>query len=231
MVDKEASAECFISRWQEIVVIYLMKKFFQRILFFMRHWGIKWAKSIKDQWRTYQRGIKTENLWTAFLDREKVTKISDKYLIKNGYDKDIELSGIDNEFHSNLKSHIDFEDYDNLSDEEVEQIILRITVFEDKQLLKDYLNREFVKLSEDERKQICSLSYKGWGNLSEMLLNGITVTDSNGVEVSVMDMLWNTNLNLMQILSKEYGYKAEIEHYNKETWTKIIYNREDWWII
>ena len=84
------------------------------------------------------------------------------------------------------------------------------------QLLKDYLNREFVKLSEDERKQICSLSYKGWGNLSEMLLNGITVTDSNGVEVSVMDMLWNTNLNLMQILSKKYGYKAEIEHYNKE---------------
>lgn len=72
---------------------------------------------------------------------KKVTKKSlTKYLIKNGYDKDIELSGIDNEFHSNLKSHIDFEDYDNLSDEEVEQIILRITVFEDKQLLKDYLN-------------------------------------------------------------------------------------------
>ena len=59
-----------------------------------------------------------------------------------------------------------------------------------------------------------------------MLLNGITVTDSNGVEVSVMDMLWNTNLNLMQILSKKYGYKAEIEHYNKEH-EKTIYNRED----
>lgn len=59
-----------------------------------------------------------------------------------------------------------------------------------------------------------------------MLLNGITVTDSNGVEVSVMDMLWNTNLNLMQILSKKYGYKAEIERYNKEH-EKNIYNRED----
>ena len=59
-----------------------------------------------------------------------------------------------------------------------------------------------------------------------MLLNGITVTDSNGVEVSVMDMLWNTNLNLMQILSKKYGYKAETEHYNKEH-EKTIYNRED----
>ena len=41
-----------------------------------------------------------------------------------------------------------------------------------------------------------------------------------------MDMLWNTNLNLMQILSKKYGYKAEIEHYNKEH-EKTIYNRED----
>ena len=59
-----------------------------------------------------------------------------------------------------------------------------------------------------------------------MLLTGITVTDPDGVEVSIMNMLWNTNLNLMQILSKQYGYKTEIELYNAEH-EKDIYNRKD----
>lgn len=228
MVDKEASAECFISRMTgNCSYLFNEKVLPKNSLLYETFEVLNELNPLKINGEPISVELKQRIYEQLFLTGKKVTKKSlTKYLIKNGYDKDIELSGIDNEFHSNLKSHIDFEDYDNLSDEEVEQIILRITVFEDKQLLKDYLNREFVKLSEDERKQICSLSYKGWGNLSEMLLNGITVTDSNGVEVSVMDMLWNTNLNLMQILSKKYGYKAEIEHYNKEH-EKTIYNRED----
>lgn len=228
MVDKEASAECFISRMTgNCSYLFNEKVLPKNSLLYETFEVLNELNPLKINGEPISVELKQRIYEQLFLTGKKVTKKSlTKYLIKNGYDKDIELSGIDNEFHSNLKSHIDFEDYDNLSDEEVEQIILRITVFEDKQLLKDYLNREFVKLSDDERKQICSLSYKGWGNLSEMLLNGITVTDSNGVEVSVMDMLWNTNLNLMQILSKKYGYKAEIEHYNKEH-EKTIYNRED----
>lgn len=228
MVDKEASAECFISRMTgNCSYLFNEKVLPKNSLLYETFEVLNELNPLKINGEPISVELKQRIYEQLFLTGKKVTKKSlTKYLIENGYDKDIELSGIDNEFHSNLKSHIDFEDYDNLSDEEVEQIILRITVFEDKQLLKDYLNREFVKLSEDERKQICSLSYKGWGNLSEMLLNGITVTDSNGVEVSVMDMLWNTNLNLMQILSKKYGYKAEIEHYNKEH-EKTIYNRED----
>lgn len=228
MVNKEASAECFISRMTgNCSYLFNEKVLPKNSLLYESFEVLNELNPLKINGEPISVKLKQRIYEQLFLTGKKVTKKSlTKYLIKNGYGEDIELSGIDNEFHSNLKSHIDFEDYEQLSDEEVEQIILRITVFEDKQLLKDYLDREFSKLSEDERKQIASLSYKGWGNLSEMLLTGITVTDPDGVEVSVMNMLWNTNLNLMQILSKQYGYKTEIELYNAEH-EKDIYNRKD----
>lgn len=228
MVDKEASAEHFISQMTGNCSYLLNEKVLPKnSLLYESFEVLNELNPLKINGEPISVELKQRIYEQLFLTGKKVTKKTlKKYLIKNGYDEDIELSGIDNEFHSNLKSHIDFENYERLSDDEVEQIILRSTVFEDKQLLKDYLNREFPKLSEDERKQICSLSYKGWGNLSEMLLTGIAVINSDGVEVSIMDMLWNTNLNLMQILSKRYGYKREIEHYNEEH-KETIYNRED----
>lgn len=228
MVNKEVSAEHFISRMTgNCTYLFNEKVLPKNSLLYESFEVLNELNPLKINGKPISVELKQRIYEQLFLTGKKVTKKSlTKYLIKNGYDEDIELSGIDNEFHSNLKSHIDFENYEQLSDEEVEQIILRITVFEDKQLLKDYLDREFSKLSEDERKQIASLSYKGWGNLSEMLLSGITVTNPDGVEVSIMNMLWSTNLNLMQILSKQYGFKTEIEMYNKE-YEKNIYNRKD----
>lgn len=226
MVDKEASAEQFISRMTGNCSYLLDQKVLPKnSLLYETFEVLNEINPLKINGKPISVELKQDIYTKLFMTGKKVTKKSlIKFLIKNGYDEDIKLSGIDEEFHSNLQTHIDFEDYE-LTDEQIEEIVLRITVFEDKKLLKDYLQREFPQLTEDERKQISSLSYKGWGNLSGMFLEGITV-EKNGIEVSIMEMLWKTNLNLMQILSNRYGYRAEIEIYNEEH-REPIQNRMD----
>ena len=62
-----------------------------------------------------------------------------------------EISGIDNDFKSSLKSYKDLVAY-NLTDEQKEEIVKAITIFgDDKKLLKKRLKNEFGGcLSDDE---------------------------------------------------------------------------------
>lgn len=137
-----------------------------------------------------------------FLKYNKITKrrLSD-YLESKGISYEI-LSGFDGDFKSSLKAYSDFANY-NLSVEDKEEIIRLITIFgDDKKLIRKRIRADFSdKLDDDEINKISKLKYSGWSKLSRELLTKIkAVYKPTGELMSIMEALWNTNLNFMQIL-------------------------------
>ena len=113
-----------------------------------------------------------------------------------------EISGIDNDFKSSLKSYKDLVAY-NLTDEQKEEIVKAITIFgDDKKLLKKCLKNEFGDcLSDDEIKKICKLKYTGWSKLSREFLTDVTaVYKETGELINIICALWETNYNLASLL-------------------------------
>ena len=90
-----------------------------------------------------------------------------------------------------------------------------------KKLLKQRLSKMYPNLTTGQLKGICSLSYQGWGRLSKTFLEEITVPAPGTGEVwNIMTALWQTNDNLMQLLSRNYRFTNGVEEFNtlkKET--------------
>ena len=150
-----------------------------------------------------------------FMTHNKVTHNTlVKYLKSIGL-ADAVISGIDGDFKSNLKSYRDLRYFD-LSNKEKEEIIKSITIFgDDKKLLKSRIKNIFGnKLSEDEIKKICSLKFAGWSRLSEKFLNEVEgCIKSTGEVLTIIHAMWETNYNLMQLLSSETTF---VDSVNKE---------------
>ena len=158
-----------------------------------------------------------QEIYRLFEENKKVTvdKIK-KYLISNNYmsSKDV-LGGIDVTIKSSLKSQHDFKrllQLGLLSEAEVEKVIACITYSEERSRILRRLEREAPKLSEDDRKYLSRLKYKGFGRLSRKFFTGIrAVNKETGESFNIMQALWETNDNLMQLLSDRYSFKECIE--------------------
>lgn len=127
-----------------------------------------------------------------------------------------EISGVDGDFKNSLKSFRDLVSF-NLTDDEKEAVIKAITIFgDDKRLLKKRLNILLGdKLSAEEINKISKLKYSGWGRLSYEFLSGIEAAEIESGEVnSIIGFMWDTNNNLMQLLSKNYEFLKAIAEAN-----------------
>jgi len=133
------------------------------------------------------------------------------------------LGGIDLTIRSSLKSYHDFKsmlERKVLCESDVEKIIERITVTTDITRLKSWLKQEYPSISAEDVKYISKLNYKDYGRLSRRLLENVYETDTNTGEVvnegNIITRLWETNDNLMQLLSSKYKYMERIKALNKE---------------
>ena len=150
------------------------------------------------------------------------------------FDSELELedlSGFDKDFKASLTSYLDFEKKvlgDRIDDVKytniVENIIKWRTIYgDDTKMLKAVIQKEYPQTFDAEQiKAIGRFSYSGWGNFSERFLTGIEGTDlETGECFTIMDALWNTNCNLMQLLSKRFTFREQIDLINAENEGKI----------
>ncbi len=125
------------------------------------------------------------------------------------------LSGIDQTIKSTLASYIAFKNMLNagyVDEKDVEEIITYITYSEDKNRLKKWLDTKYAHLSEEDRKYISRMKFKDFGRLSKKFLTELKGVDkATGEVMSIIDTLWNTNDNLMQLLSDKYTFSELIE--------------------
>lgn len=91
---------------------------------------------------------------------------------------------------------------------DIERIINWSTIFEDADIFKAKL-QEIDWLTDKQRDRLSAKRYRGWGRLSVKLL--LDVKDAQGL--SIMDQLWSTQHNFMQIVH-EPDYAEKIEKTN-----------------
>ena len=182
-------------------------------------------------------GVKQSLYNDVFMCYGKITpkRICD-YLISNNYmSKSSSLSGIDITVKSSLKPFLQFKKLvanGAISYTDVEKIINRATYSEDKQRFQEWLRREFSALPESEISYISSLKIKNFGRLSHKLLCGIPGTNKQTGEAysSIIRAMWETNCNIMQLLTDNFTFKETIEEATHEYYnanTKSLSKRLD----
>lgn len=131
-----------------------------------------------------------------------------------------DISGIDGDFKSNMSPIIKLKSAlgnRSVDAETVEKLIFAMTVSGDSgKMLHRRIKKILGEKTEDATVQkICRLKTEGWGNFSRKLLTEIYHTDTvTGECKSIMDMLWETNDNFMQLLTGKYGFAESIAQFN-----------------
>lgn len=159
-----------------------------------------------------------------FMMNKKVTrKKIEQFLVKEGFiekGREAALTGIDITIKSDLAPQHAFKklmDSNTLTENEVEEIIQRSTYAEDKSRLSKWLEREFPKINEEDRKYICNIKIKDFGRLSRKFLCELQgINKETGEPCTILGALWNTNCNLMEILANDrFTFTEEIEKLRK----------------
>lgn len=222
MIDEEASAENFIRRMTNKCT-YLSKEDVlpKNSLLYSKFMVLNELNNLRLDGEPVSVELKQSIYQDVFQRYRKVTqKKLRAYLMREGVaNKETDITGVDGDFKSSLTAYHDFKEKLSgieLSQTEKESIILNITLFgEDKKLLLKRLEKLFPKLTDKQCAALSNLSYKGWGRLSRKFLEEITAPAPETGEVwTIIRTLWETNDNLMQILSTKYRFAEQIEAEN-----------------
>lgn len=223
-IDAEESAKNFIERMTNKCT-YLVGKdvLTKESLLYSKFMVLNELNNLRIDGEKVSVEIKQDIYENVFKKYQRVTgkKVKD-FLIRSGViTREHELSGFDQNFKSSLKSYHDIKQIAgnvNLSQNQKEDIIRDITIFADSQkMLKKRIKIKYPQLSDKQVSQLAAKKYTGWGRFSrEFLENVESVETETGEILNIISALWETNENLMQLLSNRYDYLAEIKRMNEE---------------
>lgn len=156
-------------------------------------------------------------------------KLKDYLLSNNEYPmhgSELNITGYsaDGAFANNMQSYIDFFGENGIfkdtkyNEEDAENIIEWITIFDDKDILEQKVRNNYPELNNTKIKTILNKKYKGWGRLSLKLLNTKYYTEqSSNTKKSILDLMYEEKENFMQILNNEkYGFDKMINELNNQ---------------
>lgn len=131
-----------------------------------------------------------------------------------------EITGYQKEkaFSSSLAPWIDFKKiFDEINDSNydlIEKIIEDMTIFNEGSILKERLKKAY-NLDQNKVKKIMKLKYSGWSRLSKKLINGIRADNKFGSSVSILEVMKESHMALMEIINdQDLGFKQIIEKEN-----------------
>ncbi len=167
--------------------------------------------------------LKQEIYQDLFSRGKKVSlKALYNYLVRRHVISEAEIdaiSGIDGGFKSSLTTVGKF--YGIFGDEvhsDKNRVIIEDIVFlgalfgQEKKLLVETIKEKYASvLSEKDIKKISGFKFEGWGKLSREFLMLEGASKEDGVVRSLIGGLWETNDNLMELLSSRYTYTDSLK--------------------
>ena len=166
-----------------------------------------------------------QSIYNELFERGKKVKISqiENFFKRHGLvDKEESnfLSGIDVEggFKAALTTLGKFKPIfskEVLNDDEIaiiEKIVFWMTIYtDDKRMLRENIEETWPgRFSDAQIKRITGLKMEGWGNLSREFLQMMGASKKDGEIRPLIKALWDTNDNLMMLLSERYTYAESL---------------------
>lgn len=150
--------------------------------------------------------------------------------------KAIVLKGKDGEFKASMSTYIRLKKIlGNFVDKDIESgggvcenIVLWHTLNTDKKIVENLIRKNYGNIPEIKAaiSQLKGLTFNDFGKLSAKFLNGITsINKTTGEIVTILDVLFDTNENLNEILNDEkYNFAEVIESENGLADSKVDYS-------
>lgn len=175
--------------------------------------------------------LKQELYNEVYLNNKRVTraKINNFFIIRGLIEDGSEISGLDININNQLSTYFKFKAIlcDKIKEDKykhmIEDIVFWITIYGDKKLVKEQIQEHYSEmLEQSEIKRILGLKFKDWGRLSKEFLELQGTNKMTGEHYSVIRMLWETNDNLMELLSEgKYTYFEELQK-QQDTAHKVL---------
>ena len=164
-----------------------------------------------------------QEIYGVFNKHNKVSKKTILAFLKsNNYYQDIDLNcitGIDDTITASLSSQRIFQQFisaGKLTDEEVESIINQRAFTEDTKRFRLYL-KKFTTLTDEDIQWISTRRFQGFGRLSKKFLTEpLFDHPETGSKLSIINMMWEYNLNLQQLMTESYPFAAMVSDARKE---------------
>ena len=219
IVDQASSAEEFINKMTNYDLYLPEEKVLPKhsLLYetFAVYNELTKVKFISEGLRDYQfldSGQKKQIVNQLFKEKRKVTEKDIIQYLHNvdGYDG-IELKGIEKQFNASLSTYHDLlkiikdkEFMDDPKNEEIlENIVHILTIFEDREMIKQRLAQYASIFDKKVIKALTRRHYTGWGKLSAKLINGICDKKTGK---TILDYLIDdgySNRNFMQLINDD----------------------------
>lgn len=221
-VDVKASAEEFIKKMLRKCT-YLSEEYTlpKQSLLYEKFMVLNEINNIKVDGKKISVETKQKIYNDLFMKGKKVSQkdIKQELISLNIMSKDSVLSGIDTLCNSYLSSIAKFR---GVFDEEVnnqniinmiEDIIFWGTIYSDeKKFVKEKIEEKYGdEIDKDKIKRILGFKFSNWGNLSKSFLELEGADVGTGEVRSIIQSLWETNFNLMELLSSRFTYMDELE--------------------
>lgn len=228
IVDQASSAEDFINKMTNYDLYLPEEKVLPKhsLLYetFAVYNELTKVKFIAEGLRDYQfldSGQKKQIVNQLFKEKRKVTEKDIIQYLHNvdGYDG-IELKGIEKQFNASLSTYHDLlkiikdkEFMDDPKNEEIlENIVHTLTIFEDREMIKQRLAQYDSIFDKKAIKALTRRHYTGWGKLSAKLINGICDKKTGK---TILDYLIDdcySNRNFMQLINDDgFSFKDIIQ--------------------
>ena len=219
IVDKASSAEDFINKMTNYDLYLPEEKVLPKhsLLYetFAVYNELTKVKFIAEGLRDYQfldSGQKKQIVNQLFKDKRKVTEKDIIHYLHtvDGYDG-IELKGIEKQFNASLSTYHDLlkiikdkEFMDDSKNEAIlENIVHTLTIFEDREMIKQRLAQYDSLFDEKVIKALTRRHYTGWGKLSAKLINGICDKQTGNTLLDYLIDDGEINRNFMQLINDD----------------------------
>ena len=231
VVDIDVTAEDFITRMTNYCTYLANEKVLPKeSLLYQRYMLLEELSQIRIDGKKLSKEDRKAIINDLFIGKGRV-KVSDKdfkeyldkvnYVKVNGKGYDVTGYQSDDGFACALSSYNKFRRIlgyvDERNEKMIEDIIYWLTVFEDKDIVKRKINKQYAdKFSDEQLKKILKLKFKGWGRYSAKLLNGI----KGDMGTTIIEMLEDADErfaycdycpNFMRIINKDEKIKQIID--------------------
>ena len=227
-IDLEKSNEAFIRRMTNKCTYLLGEDVLPKnSLLYQKFMVLNELNNLKIRGKDISVALKQQIYEDLFCSHTKVTGKKLLTYLRAHEDSELsseDLSGFDQNFKASLSAQLDFEkqifkeDFKKDSVKKIAEDIIRWkTIYgDDNRMVQNMVRQQYPEVfSEEQLKKLNRLHYSGWGNFCAKFLTGIEgIHKDTGQQFTILQALWETNCNLMQLLSKQYTFQNAIEECN-----------------